>query len=282
MAEDDSRAPLTSRTTRFNGRASLRLGMWSLAACVAVMAAVAIANSETGLRRFTLAISSTPNLSAAPPRDFAVREVQHKTNEEMQRLSETLRQVNADRVRLTSRLEAIERHLDDLTGSINRGATAAPGVTAENGPPPPAESPPPAPRAGAITAPSSLAVPVQQVPPAVVPQQSPAQAYAGEPPPAEAPPQGRVDFGVDLGAAQTVDGLRVLWAQTKSRHGALLEGLRPIVTIRETSRPGATELRLVAGPIPSATLAARLCVTMHAAGAVCQPAVFDGQRLALR
>lgn len=104
---------------------------------------------------------------------------------------------------------------------------------------------------------------------------------APEAPPPE-PPVTKVDFGVDLGSAQTVDGLRALWTQVKAKHGTLLEGMRPIVSIRENSKPGSMELRLVVGPIPSAALAARLCVVMNAAGAICQPAVFDGQRLALR
>jgi hypothetical protein len=52
--------------------------------------------------------------------------------------------------------------------------------------------------------------------------------------------------------------------------------------VRESARPGGVELRLVAGPIANAASAARLCATLAAAGATCQPATFDGQRLAMR
>ena len=50
----------------------------------------------------------------------------------------------------------------------------------------------------------------------------------------------------------------------------------------EGQKPGAIELRLVVGPLPNASIAARLCAALSAAGQSCQPAVFDGQRLALQ
>jgi hypothetical protein len=41
-------------------------------------------------------------------------------------------------------------------------------------------------------------------------------------------------------------------------------------------------LRLVIGPLGNAAAAARLCGKVANAGLSCQPAIFDGQRLALR
>ena len=63
---------------------------------------------------------------------------------------------------------------------------------------------------------------------------------------------------------------------------AVLDGLRPVMNIRDSGKPGAFELRLVAGPLGNAGAAARLCAMLSAAGLTCQPAVFDGQRLALK
>src|SRR5262249_22161642 len=159
VAEDETREPLASRAAQFDGRALLRLGLWSLAACVAVTVAVLVASSESGLRRLSLAISGSPNALGNPQRDFAARETAHRTNEEMQRLSEPLRQVNIDRMRLVARLEAIERHLDDLTGSINKNGPAPP---APESVPPPVESTTtsPSPR-GAIAPQPSPAAPAQ-------------------------------------------------------------------------------------------------------------------------
>src|SRR5207247_1628132 len=67
------------------------------------------------------------------------------------------------------------------------------------------------------------------------------------------PASGRTEFGIDLGSATTVEGLRVLWTNAKAKHGSLLDGLRPVMTVRDHARPGGVELRLVAGPLTNAT-----------------------------
>ena len=73
-----------------------------------------------------------------------------------------------------------------------------------------------------------------------------------------------------------------MWSNLKGTQPAMLEGLRPVIAIREGARPGSMELRLVAGPLANASIAARLCAALAAAGQSCQPTVFDGQRLALQ
>jgi hypothetical protein len=92
----------------------------------------------------------------------------------------------------------------------------------------------------------------------------------------------KTEFGVDLGTNATIEGLRALWARLKANQPGLLEGLRPVMALREGQRGGAPELRLIAGPLANASVAARLCAALGAAGQACQPAVFDGQRLALQ
>ena len=79
-----------------------------------------------------------------------------------------------------------------------------------------------------------------------------------------------------------MQGLRVIWASLRSKHSALLEGLRPLVAVRETARPGGVQLRLVVGPLADAGAAARLCAVLASTGRLCDTAVFDGQRLTLR
>ena len=101
-------------------------------------------------------------------------------------------------------------------------------------------------------------------------------------PPQPRRPGSKTEFGLDLGGASTIEGLRALWSHGPAAARPLLEGLRPVVQLRESRAPGGIELRLVAGPLPNAAAAARLCATLTAAGAPCQPAVFDGQRLAAR
>ena len=101
---------------------------------------------------------------------------------------------------------------------------------------------------------------------------------SANPAPAAAPKE----FAIDLAAATNVNALRARWGTIKGAHPALLEGLRPLVSVRESARPGFTEFHLVVGPIADAAAADRLCAALAAARAACRPSVFDGQRLDLR
>jgi cell division septation protein DedD len=215
------------------------------------------ATTDAGEDRMMHALAQLRGTAQPSPRMQVARGFEQA---EAHRLSETVRMLAADRERLIARIGALERNFDDLTGSISR-ATAPSPVTPEAAPVP--------------AAPLSKASP---------PVSGPAQATAVPQTPAAATdnPATRTEFGIDLGAAANVEGLRALWNAAKAKHGGLLEGLRPLMVVRESARPGGVELRLVAGPIANAASAARLCATLAAAGATCQPATFDGQRLAMR
>jgi len=106
-----------------------------------------------------------------------------------------------------------------------------------------------------------------------------AEAKADPNPTPEAAPR---EFAIDLAAASNVNALRARWGTIRGAHPALLEGLRPLVSVRESSRPGLTEFHLVAGPLPDPGVAERLCAALTAARTACKVAVFDGQRLDLR
>jgi hypothetical protein len=62
----------------------------------------------------------------------------------------------------------------------------------------------------------------------------------------------------------------------------MLAGLQPLVSVRQSSRPGFTEFHLVAGPVADADAATRLCATLTAVRVPCRPSTFSGQRLDLR
>ena len=155
------------------------------------------------------------------------------------------------------------------------GATAAPAAAST-----PAATEAPTQRPGAIISlpPALLSPPASTTPP--VAETTNPSAVAS---PAADSVATKTEFGVDLGGDRTVDALRALWTSLRAgRHATLFAGLRPLVAIREGGKPGTMELRLVVGPLVNAGAAARLCGTLAAAGLACQPAVFDGQRLALR
>src|SRR5947207_1650350 len=92
----------------------------------------------------------------------------------------------------------------------------------------------------------------------------------------------RTEFGVDVGGANSLPGLRALWlGLLKSRSNAPLTTLRPIIVIREGSNGLGMQLRLVAGPFNDAAAAAKICAGMLENQRPCQTAVFEGQRLAM-
>src|SRR5262249_25586819 len=104
-------------------------------------------------------------------------------------------------------------------------------------------------------------------------------ATSANTPPADTPPNG---YAIDLGTATNVNTLRAHWGSVRSAHAAMLQGLRPLVSVRRSTRPGFTEFHLVAGPVADADAAARLCQTLASVRVACRPSTFDGQRLDLR
>jgi len=93
----------------------------------------------------------------------------------------------------------------------------------------------------------------------------------------------RTEFGVDVGTANSLSGLRALWrGLLKSRSNAPLTTLRPIVVIKENSNGLGMQLRLVAGPLSDAGAAARICAAMTENNRPCETTVFEGQRLSLK
>jgi hypothetical protein len=91
----------------------------------------------------------------------------------------------------------------------------------------------------------------------------------------------RTEFGVDLGAANSIDGLRALWRELLKSDAALAP-LRPIIVVKERSNGLGMQLRLVAGPLSDAAAAAKICAALTESDRVCATTVFDGQRLAIK
>lgn len=91
----------------------------------------------------------------------------------------------------------------------------------------------------------------------------------------------RTEFGVDLGAANSIDGLRALWRGLLNSNAAL-KSLRPIIVVKERNNGLGMQLRLVAGPLSDAAAAARICAALIESERACATSVFDGQRLAIK
>ncbi|WP_027534559.1 hypothetical protein [Bradyrhizobium sp. WSM3983] len=88
-------------------------------------------------------------------------------------------------------------------------------------------------------------------------------------------------FAIDLGGANSVDGLRVLW-RGLSKSNPEVAALRPIIMIKEGNNGLGMQLRLGAGPLINAAAAAKLCAGLAENNRHCETTVFDGQRLSMR
>jgi hypothetical protein len=105
-------------------------------------------------------------------------------------------------------------------------------------------------------------------------------AIAPDAGPASAPAPKRI--AVELAIATNVNALRTRWSALKAANGPVFEGLKPLVVVRPSTRPGFTEFHLVAGPVANAEAAARLCGALSTARVPCRPATYEGQSLELR
>jgi hypothetical protein len=132
----------------------------------------------------------------------------------------------------------------------------------------------------------------------LIPSETPASAIAASPMPevvASAPSAEvaerdlpkvavqRTEFGVDVGGANSLGGLRALWrGLLKSKSNAPLAILRPIIVVKESNSGLGMQLRLVAGPLADAAAAAKICAVLLESERACETTVFDGQRLSMK
>jgi hypothetical protein len=296
-------------------RPLLRIGAWGACAVIAVTGVVYAGRTDVGAERAQIALATlreAPRELIAHPGSLLAAIRPTADDAETKRLDEAVRNLTADRDRLANRVATLEQNLTDLTGSIARvQGPAQAGAAAPTAPrpddkgeafpppaPPDAASPsssgetrsiatpaePPAPAASAPPARSSRMATIQSyvsssAPPSGGSESRVAAAPADATPPADTPTNG---YAIDLGTATNVNTLRAHWGSVKSAHAAMLEGLRPLVSVRQSSRPGFTEFHLVAGPVADADAAARLCHALTSARVPCRPSTFDGQRLDLR
>ncbi len=252
MAKTKTGAEFAPARRKFAIQDLWRIAVWGLSATAALTLVAYAGTTDPGRERLHVAVAEIHEIlipsGAKPLRPLDAREGR--------RLAETVRVLAADRERLLDRVATLEQSLDGITGSIARVEQAVK-TPLETVPAAVEPTPPPSPPEPEVT---SSVTPRANVPIQVpMPPQPPVSSV------------GKPEFGLDLGSASTVEALRTAWTAALRRHGTLLEGLHPVVQMRERPRPGGMELRLIAGPVPNAAAAARLCAAMTAAGALCAP-----------
>ena len=281
-APADLRADLLGE--RMDMREMVRPAVWGCAAIVAMLLTAFAAQTKVGQSRIASAfgtVTGTEVAAAHPDRGIGQTVAQIGAHEERapsidtRQVTEALRHLSEDRDQLLARIAMLERNYEEAvtTGSIGQQTSAPASHTASAeqlfplSPSPdiaPVIAPPPQPSAPVATIaatrmhrdqPATETVPVS--------------------------PSG-TEFGIDLGGAPTMAALRIVWHQIRRDHGSLIEGLRPVIGVRDNGR-GQIELRLVVGPLSNAAEAGKICAALFAvSGPACQPAPFEGQRLAMR
>ena len=279
MAIEPAPVEINLREPRKRGRdfsALLWLCGWGVATAVALSALALTSQTQTATDRLRsiFAVSEPSGVAQMPPR---VAQLELET----QMLTEQVRALNADRDRLAGRIALLQSSVDDMTGAIKRQAAATAAVLAARAAAPASQTQPSiAPSVAGATpvaaAPEAKTDPVitssVPLPPA---RAAAAQAAAGPEPAAS-----MSEFGLDLGAASTLDGVQQRWTTVKANFGPLLSNLHPLAAPeRRQGKPG---YRLVVGPLPNSPAATGLCAHFNAAHTPCRAVKFEGEQIAQR
>jgi hypothetical protein len=265
---------LLARERAVDRGAWLRMSGWGLSAIAAVTVAAYAYEVSGGFRRDNAT-------SADLVRDLRLTQqnlqqqisaATQSSQAEAKRLAAAVATLNADRDRLYTRVSTLEQSLDSVTGSLSRQAAALASATSV------------APTAQAATSQPATSPPAPE--PTAAPNAAPeAMTHLAEIKPADAPAAvetsaSRTTFGVDLGAAPNLDGLRAIWRR-EAAASTVVASLQPVVVVRDRGLPTGVALHLLAGPLGDAAAAAKLCASLGPREKACAPAVYEGQRLAL-
>jgi hypothetical protein len=245
LAQTDIKKPAVTVPVTMQGL--WRLVVWGAATATAMLIAVLASRGVVATQRASVAMSTLSGSAATQVRTIPVIRPPDADGE-TRRLSDAVVELAADDNAIKSRLAAIEHDMSDVTGSIARQVQSAKSTVAlapwPDGPPVPATP-------AAIAAVIAPALPLP------------------------------MEYGVDIGSALSIQGLRARWAGIRSAHPQLFNGLVPTVTLREIPRSNSPELRLVLGPLTSADAATQLCSSLASYKLFCKPTIFAGQHLAL-
>lgn len=269
--------------TAFTMQRLWRQAVWGCIAAAALLLAVIAGFTDIGSQRAALVFAASNAAPVPHPQTTQTSQAVAQATTQapsrsldadyvVRQLAQTVRGLADDHDRMMKRLAALERNFDDMTGSISQQIEA---VKAASTPP---------------------AVPwlnTASMAPIAAPETSPPAGWGSTPQPssttpADAQPQAEAAatpanaaYGAEIGIASSIKALHARWAGIRSAHRQILDGLTPVVALRENPRSHKTELRLVVGPLANAAAAAQLCASLMAVQLSCLPTMFDGHNLAL-
>jgi hypothetical protein len=126
MTDQTYSATRSAEVSHFGMQALWRLALWGMLATFALFTAVLSAYSHAGSQRQTASVTSGQGTNS-PRDDIVEAELQpSESADETRRLAEEVRTLTADRDQLLTRVAALERSFDGVTGTIKRDRIAAP------------------------------------------------------------------------------------------------------------------------------------------------------------
>lgn len=297
----------------FDGQSMWRLVSWGVGSVGVLIIAILATRSPAAINRDQLASAEVARQTQQV--QWIARESQNKAKE----LAAAVETLNGDRDRLYARVTVLEQGLDSVTGALARPAAATlpaitqaapattapalaiPAASAETdliGPVKPAEA-----KAEPIAPQPPKIAPVATATPAASPAPARPAEQKVEAPPADPVPTvtaaiapiepiaseatsanivRKTEFGVDLGGAKSIEGLRAVWRGALKVYSQQLASLQPIIVVKERHDGFGMQLRLVAGPLSDAAEAAKLCAGfLTESNRPCETSVYEGQRLSM-
>jgi len=189
------------------------------------------------------------------------------------RVAGTVRELTDDLSRITTRLAAVERSIDDLTSTVMQQNQSSKETTGQTLPAWTKDDPATSTVAAASAsgaAPSAARLPPFDAPP-------PATDVQVDNVTAASPSA----YGAEIGTAISMKMLIVRWTELRSAHPDVFESLKPVATVKDNPRTNRVELRLVVSAANRAG-ATRLCASLAALRIACQTVPLDGQQVALQ
>ena len=276
-----------------------RLGGIGVVAIASLVGAVLAQQSSATWNRAPAATTAQLDMQSRQ-----IERITQETQTEFNRMALAVDQLNNDRDKIKSRVATVEAAsaalkrtvttLDSpgyIQAAINMYQTTpalsdpsftvakAPAVT-EPAPAAP-ESIAAAPPENIATLPQILVTAPPELPPTFVVEPDTTGSVTQTTPPLSVTPTAviQTQFGIDLGGAKSVEGLRAMWRGLIKTDPSVAD-LQPILKVRE--RGAGVQFRLVAGPFNDAAEAARHCAVWTGRGRACEMSAFEGQRISMQ
>jgi len=247
-----------------------REASWISAAAAALLIALFSSRNDASEQRGAIIQPVTVIAkTATAPAPYSVE------SDATRQVAHTVRELTDDLTRITSRLAAVERSIDDLTNTVmqqnqphkDTSGRALPAWTSDEG----------------VTSTIAPAAAANAAPPADARSLSPPIILT--PATADAEPDGAAPqsaYGAEIGSAISMKALIARWTEIRSAHAELFANLKPVAAVRDNPKTNRVELRLVISAFAKRTEAAKLCASLTTFHISCQAVALDGQQVALQ